>query len=89
MDDAKKYPLVLIEWRDSFGCSTNWTEVGDLSPKALICRSVGWILYKDDDCHVIAPHLSDRNHDHTPQQACGDMTIPTQAIVRVTELKEI
>ena len=51
--------LVLIEWVDSFGCSSSWEEIGDLSPTVSTCRSVGWLAYDGEDCKVIIPHMSD------------------------------
>ncbi len=33
--------LVLIEWVDSFGCSSNWQELAeDYDVKPIVCRSV-------------------------------------------------
>ena len=85
MEKTKEMRLVLIEWVDSLGCSSNWEEVDDLSPKVLCCRSVGWLAYDGEDCKVIIPHLSDP-HDNAKPQGCGDMTIPTCAIRRIVDL---
>ncbi len=82
------YPLVLIEWMDSFGCSSNWQQIGECSPSPLRCRSVGWLLYDGKDCKVIVPHMADP-HESVAMQGCGDMTIPTRAIVRMAMLKPI
>jgi len=81
--------LVLIDWLDSYGCSSDWRHIESCNPKVLHCRSVGWILYEDADCIVIVPHLSDSEHHSAPQQACGDMTIPFKAIVSITDLQTI
>ena len=78
--------LVLIEWVDSFGCSSDWQEIGNLSPTAQSCRSVGWLAHDGDDCKVIVPHLSEP-HESVKPQGCGDMTIPTCAIQRVVDLE--
>ena len=77
--------LVLIEWVDTFGCSTEWQEICDLSPTVLCCRSVGWLAYDGEDCKVIIPHLS-KSHESAPPQGCGDMTIPTCAIRSIKDL---
>lgn len=80
--------LVLVEWLDSFGCSSQWTELSDGgSPKVLVCRSAGWLFYDGDDCKVIIPHISADSHENAAPQGCGDMTIPTKAIVKITELR--
>lgn len=79
--------LVLIEWLDSYGCSTNWQELADCNPDVLKCQSVGWLLYDGDECKVIVPHLSEHGHANTAPQGCGDMAIPTQAVVRIVDLK--
>jgi hypothetical protein len=78
--------LVLIEWLDSFGCSAHWQPLADCHPSPLACTSVGWLAYDGDDCKVIVPHVS-KAHDNVPTQGCGDMTIPTTAIVRMADLE--
>ncbi len=79
--------LVLIEWVDSFGCSPSWTELSEVKPKPMRCRSVGWLIYDGDDCKVIVPHVSE-DHDRAERQGCGDMTIPNQAILKMQVLQE-
>ena len=81
--------LVLVDWLDSYGCSSDWRLVESCNPKVLHCHSVGWILHEDEQCLVIVPHLSDPEHPSAPQQACGDMTIPRKAIVSMTDLQLI
>ena len=78
--------LVLIEWQDSFGCSTDWQPLDGVRAAPLICKSVGWLAYDGDDCKVIVPHVSTA-HNHAAQQGCGDMTIPTKAILKVQNLR--
>lgn len=79
-------PLVLIEWVDSFGCSASWQTINVESVSPLVCRSVGWLVYESGDCKVIVPHVTDKDSS-IAQQGCGDMTIPTKAILRVVRLK--
>jgi hypothetical protein len=79
--------LVLVEWLDSFGCSATWEQLDGCSPHLLTCRSVGWLIHDGDDCKVIVPHVSQPN-EGCGQQGCGDMTIPTRAIVRMADLSE-
>lgn len=78
--------LVLVEWMDSYGCSSEWQPIAGCNPKALRCQSVGWLLHDGDDCKVIVPHLSDAEHSQAEQQGCGDMTIPTQAILKISDI---
>ena len=78
--------LVLIEWLDSFGCSSDWQDLTDCEPKPLVCRSVGWLLYDGDDCKVVVPHISEKHNDRVQPQGCGDMTIPTKAILQISDL---
>ena len=80
MDDMK---LVLVEWEDSFGCASDWERLDGCKPQVQTCRSVGWMLYNGDDCKVIVPHVAPKSG-----HGCGDMTIPTRAIVRIAELAE-
>ena len=80
--------LVLVEWVDSFGCPTNWTPIDQCQAELLVCRSVGWLIQDDEDCKVIVPHLSASKHANSTQQGCGDMTIPTAAVMSITELSK-
>ena len=79
-------PLVLIEWVDSFGCSATWQKLEIESITPLVCRSVGWLASDGADCKVLVPHLTDKAHPSIAQQGCGDMTIPSQAILRIQRL---
>lgn len=79
--------LVFVEWVDSFGCSPNWESLTDAAPHLLTCKSVGWLLHDNEDAKVLVPHVTAPNEHCTPQ-GCGDMTIPTRAIVRLVDLDE-
>tara|TARA_R110002096_G_scaffold222094_1_gene410979 strand:- start:2903 stop:3193 length:291 start_codon:yes stop_codon:yes gene_type:complete len=80
--------LVLIEWADSYGCSASWTHIERpmQAPKTMVCRSVGWLAYDGQDCKVLIPHVAEIDD---AEQGCGDMTIPTCAVVRVVELEPV
>jgi hypothetical protein len=78
--------LVLVEWIDAFGCASEWAELTDIPPDTLRCRSVGWLLHDTPECKVIVPHLSDPRHESAKPQGCGDMTIPTQAVLKIIDL---
>ena len=82
----QKLRLVFIEWLDSFGCSSNWQDLSDCQIRPLVCRSVGWLAYDGDDCKVIVPHISESDHQHVTPQGCGDMAIPSKAILRIADL---
>ncbi len=80
--------LVLIEWVDSFGCSSNWQEIkDDVHPAPITVKSVGWLAYDGTSCKTIIPHISDA-HEHADAQGCGDMTIPASSIMRMVDLSE-
>ena len=79
--------LVLIEWLDSFGCSSDWQSLENCSPKPMRCRSVGWLVHDGEDCKVIVPHLSEDDHPNAPRQGCGDMTIPSRSVINIASLE--
>ena len=83
---TEKEILVYIEWLDSFGCSPVWTEIGDCQPQPLVCKSVGWMFHDGDEYKVIIPHVTGEGHNQTLRQGCGDMAIPTKAIVKIVPL---
>ena len=80
--------LVLVEWVDSFGCSSDWQELAEeCQPKPIVCKSVGWLFRDGPECKVIVPHVADPPDD-APKQGCGDMTIPTNCIVSMSDISE-
>ena len=86
---AAKARLVVVDWLDSFGCSTTWQKIDGVDPEPLRCRSVGWLVYDGKETKVIVPHMSDVNHPTAPAQGCGDMTIPARSVLHISELREV
>lgn len=86
MVQKEKLNLVYIEWVDSFGCSSNWSEIGDCTPEPLVCKSVGYLCHDGEDYKVVVPHITCEGHNQTLRQGCGDMAIPTKAIVKIVPL---
>lgn len=80
--------LVMIEWLDAYGCSSEWQEIPVLTTeqKPMVCTSVGWILFENDERVVLVPHLTGIGNDRAHEQGCGDMTIPRVSIVKITPL---
>lgn len=80
--------LVMVEWYDSFGCSTNWEELDESrKPEPMLCKSVGWLFRDGPDCKVIVPHVAEIHNGD--RQGCGDMTIPTKSICKIHDLIEV
>ena len=80
--------LVMIEWVDSFGCSSTWEDLNeDSQPELIPCRSVGWLFHDGPDCKVLVPHVAPVPGGKK-QQGCGDMTIPIQSILHMVDLIE-
>lgn len=61
--------------------------MGEVTGTPLLCRSAGWLLYDGDDCKVVVPHITEEQ-DGIERQGCGDMTIPTCAILRILDLAD-
>lgn len=79
--------LVLVEWEDSYGCSSNWQDLDHPKPRPMRCRSVGWLYYDGPDCKLLVPHVAEGNGESVPIQGCGDMTIPASAVRSIKELR--
>ena len=86
VNDSGNYPLVYIEWEDSYGCSSEWESIENCSPEVSVCQSVGWLIHDGEKCKVVVPHLNMPNHPNVKRQGCGDMTIPASAILRIAQL---
>ncbi len=78
---------VLVEWEDSY-CSTGWRFLAEMEPEVMRCRSLGWVVSQDDDCLVLAPHVSAEDHGDAPLQGNGIMVIPKRAITSVEPVKK-
>jgi hypothetical protein len=79
--------LVLIEWEDSHA-DGSWQKIdGEIEDRALVCRSVGWLVLDGEGVKVVAPHINEAEQG-VPLQGCGIMTIPTRAVLRVTDLTQ-
>jgi hypothetical protein len=77
--------LVLVEWEDSHG-NGEWQEIGgEIEDRALVCRSVGWLVLDGKRAKVIAPHMNE-SESGVELQGCGIMTIPAAAVISMTKL---
>jgi hypothetical protein len=84
MTDPK---LVLIEWEDSHS-PVGWQQIdGTFEDRALVCRSVGWLMLDGERAKVLAPHLNTAESG-VPLQGSGIITIPVGAVLRVVPLTE-
>jgi len=81
------YKLVYVQWEDSCGATARWQYLDESSAERIICQSVGWLVYDGKDCKRIVPHLGRHDTSDSRDQGCGDMTIPSKAILRIQELK--
>lgn len=79
--------LVLIEWEDSH-TEGGWQRLdGDLADRAVVCRSVGWLVLDGAVVKIVAPHLSE-SESEVPLQGNGIMTIPSRAVLRMVNLTQ-
>ena len=82
--------LVLVEWLDSHA-GRGWQSMDRIEAAAepLHCRSVGWLVSDTKKCKVIVPHIGGEQNGDVMLQGCGDLTIPTKAIVKMAMLREM
>jgi hypothetical protein len=78
--------LVLIRWKDSSSRHfSTWREIDTVvefaKGGAYDCASVGWLVYENKDCVVLAPHVAVDADD-----VIGEMKIPKGAIESRTVL---
>ena len=81
MNTAHPHKLVLITWLDSHYVAGWHTEEAATEPS--YCRSVGWLVHDGEKAKTIAAHIT---NDETPQR-CGELTIPTAAIIKIRVLR--
>jgi hypothetical protein len=78
---APDFPLVLVEWLDSRR-GEGWVRLAEINGTVTKCRSVGWIVAKDDYSLTLAGHLGEE-----PSQCCSDLTIPKCSIRSIATLQ--
>lgn len=84
-----KYHLVEIKWADSFGAGSSWGEIEQMAVKRFHCYSVGYLVHDGDDVKIIVPHMHSADEEiGAVESGCGDMTIPTCAVVEMHVLRE-
>ena len=54
----------------------------------LYCGWVGWLLSENKDCKIIVPHIGMEKNGEAVLIGCGDLTIPTASIVKLTVLRK-
>lgn len=83
----KKYPLVLVEWKDSRQPAGEWRLIaGHLEDVEVAkCQTVGFLLHSDKQVKVLAASIGDISYEDP--QACGIMRIPTSCVVKMRKLK--
>ena len=79
--------VLLVEWVDSYGCSPSWHGIDDPlpQPRIMTCLPVGWLAPDGEECTVLIPHVAKVGGDE-PEPGCGEITIPTRAVVRIADL---
>nr|WP_121272915.1 hypothetical protein [Pedobacter schmidteae] len=77
--------LIYVEWIDSQGCTPSWVRLDDYKPELPIHKSIGWVIYEDDNILSICGNIADETST-TLYQGNGIMTIPKIAIIATKEL---
>jgi hypothetical protein len=76
-----KRKLVYVEWDDS-GCESGWLPAGGVVNKAVRCRSVGWVIGRNDNAITLGSHISEYDQVSEP------MTIPLVAVTRIRRVAD-
>ncbi len=79
----RKYIITVIEWSDSYGALSGWTELENYNPKELVCISAGVIVYENKKVVALAPNYAPAT-TYTPRQGNGIMVIPKSCIRGIT-----
>jgi hypothetical protein len=81
--------LVLIEWLDSHS-AFEWEKLEELAKDCapIRCRSVGWLVSEKNGHKLLVPHIAGENNPDYGPYGCGNITIPTGAITKITILRK-
>lgn len=81
--------LVLIEWEDSAQPVSAWHYLSEMPKLEIVrCVSVGWLVGDMGGVKMLAPNIGDFDSGENAQ-ASGYIRIPSSAVTRVVELKEV
>ena len=72
----KKYPLLLIEWRDPSG-DAGWVELKDLEEPPILCRTIGFKIAENET----SIHLMSTITNEQPQGQSGNNEILKSCII--------
>ena len=73
------FPLVSVEWVDSFQLAAGWHWLEDLPEHGLSrCHSVGWLIKEDENQIFVAETISEVEDGH---QVAGVLVVPVCSIV--------
>lgn len=75
------HQIAWVEWLDSHYVQ-GWHSDEPMK-EPLAYRSVGWLLHDGDKAKTIAAHMTDEE----TRQRCGEMTIPTIAVIQIEVLR--
>ncbi len=81
-----KYELLLIEWEDSQLGYQGWKIVNDQPKDMPKFISVGFLVYEDERCKILYPHIEDTD-EIEDLSGTGDIKIPTSAILSIKKLQ--
>lgn len=82
--------MVKVTWVDSCHMACSWTPLEDVNktPEPVICYSVGYVAYEDDNSITIAPHLCTQNggFEDKDVDVSGVMLIPRCSVTSIEDL---
>lgn len=73
---------VKVEWVDSYGVTTGWSNLDDYDATLLHVKSYG-VVIKDTPQIIVLAHNYAEETDYTPEQANGIMVIPKACITDI------
>jgi len=75
-----KFPIVEVEWRDTFSVS-NWTMLDSYDPIDLIIKSVGYLMREDENFTWVSQSIS------SSERKDNTIAIPRAVIIKIRKLK--
>jgi hypothetical protein len=75
------FPLVCVRWVDSH-YRPGW-DTSESASDPVECVSIGWLIHNGKTAKTLSANIS---REDCPQR-CGDMTIPSRAILEIIKIK--
>lgn len=84
--NVKAYPALVI-WNDAHEVFSDWSTLDDLEGKQTLCYSLGWVIPKAKEGHVVVAGSIIAGKKGTAEYLGSGIAIPEEMVIVVQKIK--